>query len=88
MVLAYFTQEEWRKLRRHAADAHNLDDTYEAWRASIDRLATKLQAGDSQVVKYYVDVQELIEWCEEQGLPLDTRARSRFVAERAGDNQS
>jgi hypothetical protein len=29
-----------------------------------------------------VDVKELVRWCQEQGIPLNALARSRYVAEK------
>jgi len=80
-AIAWYSPEQWKLLKRQAVDAHLLDDTYEEWHKNASRLIARLKNDRIKFVKCFVEVSEVEEWCQEQGLPLDGTARSRFVAE-------
>jgi hypothetical protein len=83
MVLAWYSKEQWKLLKRRAVDAHLLDDSYDDWLEQMNRLVRQLNQKGNEFVKFFVDVAELELWCQEENVPLDAKARSRYVVEVA-----
>jgi hypothetical protein len=52
-----------------------LEDTYEEWLQVFKETIGKLKAQGIEPYKIDVDIQELIEFCEEKGLPNNGKAR-------------
>jgi len=82
-VLAWYSEEEWPRLKQVAADADALDDTYEDWRQNIQGLIRTLALNDLPYIKYHVSVDELEAWCRVEGRPNDSAARAEYVALKA-----
>ncbi len=86
-VLAWYSKEQWKLLKRRAADAHLLDETYDEWLEEMNRLLRRLKQEGNATVKCFVDIAEVELWCQNENLPLDAKARSRYVAELAHDKK-
>lgn len=82
-VLAWYSKEQWKLLKRRAADAHLLDETYDEWLEEMNRLLSRLKQEGNATVKCFVDIAEVELWCQNENLPLDAKARSRYVVEVA-----
>jgi hypothetical protein len=83
IVLAWYSEEQWNLLKRRAADAHLLDETYEEWLEEMNRLERRLKQEGNAMVKCFVDIGELEQWCQKENVPLDGKARSQYAAEVA-----
>jgi len=83
IVLCWYQPEEWEKLKRTAADADVLDDTYEDWLASANQAIQTLHAEGQQVRKINVKIEALAAWCETQGKANNLAARSQYAADAA-----
>jgi hypothetical protein len=81
VVLAWYQQSQWERLRDVSADAGDLPVTYAAWRLEADRLIG--QPGLS-VHRMDVDVEELICAANLAQGPVDRRFRTGFVRQKAG----
>lgn len=86
-VLAWYSKEQWKQLKRRAADAHLLDETYDEWLEEMNRLVRRLKQEGNAFVKCFVDIAEIELWCQEENVPLDAKARSRYVTEVARDKK-
>jgi hypothetical protein len=86
-VLAWYSKEQWKLLKRRAADAHLLDETYDEWLEEMTRLGRRLKREGKSIVKCFVDIVEIELWCQKENVPLDAKARSRYVAELAHDRK-
>jgi hypothetical protein len=82
-AVAWYSPEDWHRLREVAADPEALETTYEEWVATANSTLQELRKPGLSVEKVQVNVDELISWCEAQGLALDGRARARYAAEKA-----
>jgi hypothetical protein len=82
-VLAWYDRNQWERLKQVAADADQLDDTYEEWLANAKRFRGDLVLRGLQVVKIDIDVDELSTWCATHRMPNTSEARSQFAAEIA-----
>ena len=80
--IAWYKREEWPHLLEISADRDELEDTYEEWLHNAEtRLHGKAEAG-IYVMRVYINLDELQDWCIVQGRPLDGRARAVFTAEK------
>lgn len=80
--VAWYRREQWELLRAMAADADNLEKTYEEWLAVAEKTLRKLREQGLELHKVDVDVTELAAWCQAQGRPLDGGARAEFARSR------
>jgi len=79
---AWYRPEQWARLREVSEDVENLDDTYEAWMQTAERLLRDGIPADVTVEKIDIDVEEVLAWCNVRGLPMNAQSRSRYVSER------
>ena len=69
-----------------AKDRENLEDTWEEWNADIEKLITGLETRNIPYVRVLLDLKEIEEFCEEQGIPNDAKARSNLAIHKAEQN--
>ena len=82
---AWYRREQWERVRDIASDAGEFEDTYEEWLRVAEQKLTELAAAGLDVKKVDVDSEQLILWCNEQGLDMNAQARSRYAAEKLRD---
>ena len=80
VALAWYTEEEWEKLRATAADVNNLEETYDEWVTHARMALREAESAGLEVVKVVVRIDELIAWCTKKGLSADGQACARFAA--------
>jgi hypothetical protein len=78
---AWYQREQWDRLRELAADAHGLEEQYDAWLASAERTLAMVRSQGLKVERVVVDVEEIAAWCARAGRRFDGKARSEYVAE-------
>jgi hypothetical protein len=78
---AWYRPAQWQRVRDISSDADDLEDTYEEWLRLAERKLTEIKASGLRVEKVDVDSEQLILWCNEQGLEMNAQARSRYAAE-------
>ena len=79
--VAWYSSAQWQHLREVAADPERLENTYQEWLAVVDQAWKKIEASGIALVKVPIDVSELIEWCRDRSVPIDGRARAKYVVE-------
>jgi hypothetical protein len=82
---AWYRPEQWQRVRDISADADELEDSYEDWLRLAEGELKKLQSSDLRVEKVDIDSEQLILWCNEQGMEVNTQARSRYAAEKLSE---
>ena len=82
VAVAWYRAKQWQRLRSVSIDDDDLEDTYEQWLHDAEQKFAELSSLGLCAEKVEVDVERLIAWCNEHGLELDGRARSRYVAEK------
>ena len=82
MAIAWYTREEWDAVRREASDAEVFDANYDEWQANATRVLDQLREQGVPVQRIAVGAVELRTWCQQQGIPQNSKARSRYAAER------
>lgn len=60
-------------------DRESMHDSWHAWHKDIEKTKQDLVALGFEVVEVEVDLDELKEYCEQQGIKNDGTARSQFV---------
>jgi len=80
--LAWYRREQWDRLRQVSEDADQLEERYDEWLALATKTLANLQASGMRIVKVEVDVNELQAYCAAHGLPVNSKSRSSFVADK------
>jgi len=80
--VAWFKPEQWQALRNASVDRKKMEETHSEWLLNANRALKELRAQGMTVEPVEIDVKELVAWCQEQGLPLNSSARSRYAAEK------
>ncbi len=75
MAVAWYDELQYPKLLEVAVDRDGMHETYEAWREAESMLA-KLPY---EVVRVPVQVDALMAWCHELGIPNNGSARSEYA---------
>jgi hypothetical protein len=83
--IAWYRPEQWQRVRDISADADALQDSYEAWLQLAEGELKKLQSSGLRVEKVDIDSEQLILWCNEQGVEVSAQARARYAAEKLSE---
>ncbi len=88
--IAWYRPEQWARLREISKDKSNLELSHGEWLKSAEDLLIKLHAEGFNVVRFEVDVEELLKWCQDHKRPVTGRTRSQYVTEmlQAEDQQT
>jgi hypothetical protein len=85
-AIASYEPDQWGALLAIAADRQNLEDTWEEWNAGVEKLIAELHERGIPCVRVPLDVEEIKQFCEEQGIPNDGKARADLAARKAQQN--
>lgn len=80
--VAWYRSSQWQRLREVVEDVENLDESYEAWLQTAERMIREGIPSNLSIEKVDVDVEDLLAWCNVRGLAVNAKARSQYVAER------
>jgi len=78
--LAWYSREDWERLREIADDRDKLDDTYEDWQRQALTMIHDLEAVGRQIRKVPIDIEALFAWCRERKCRIDMVARAEYVS--------
>jgi len=87
-TMTWFQPEEWQKLKEIVDDPTTLDDSYEEWRKGAEQSIRKFRENGQIVQKIAVKIDNLLAWCNTQGLKPDGKARSQYAAHLAQQKAS
>jgi hypothetical protein len=82
-AIAWYREDQWDRLREISEDRDQLDDTYAEWVVKAERVMKHLAAQGVSIEKVEIDLEDLQRWCAAQGIPVDSRARASYAAEKA-----
>jgi len=82
-AIASYRQDQWEALLAIAADRAKLETTWEEWNADVEKLVAELKERGISCVRVLLDVEEIKQYCEEQGIPNDGKARAALAARKA-----
>jgi hypothetical protein len=72
--------------RASAADREKLEDTWEQWNAGVEKLIAQFEARGILYVRVPLNIEEIEQFCEEQGIPNDGEARVNLAIRKAEQN--
>lgn len=79
--LAWFDRKQWKRLTEAVEDRNELDKTYEQWEQSALDTVRMIERQGQKVEKVHVEVESLVSWCKEKGLPVNGKSREEYVAQ-------
>src|SRR5262249_13761368 len=85
-AIASYEPDQWEELLASAADREKLDDTWEKWNAGVEKLIAEFEAKSIPYVRVPLDILEIKQFCEEQGVANDCKARADLAARKAQQN--
>src|SRR5260370_34948649 len=80
--VAWYRPEQWERLREGSEAVENLEETYQAWLQTAERILRDGIPANVHVEKVDIDVEEVLAWCNAQGLAMNAEGRSRYVSEQ------
>jgi len=80
--IAWYEPEQWQRLREISEDREELEETHQEWVRDVMRAIKELERNGIQCVKVAVDIDQLLEWCQNQKIPVNGEARSRYVSDK------
>jgi len=80
--VAWYRPEQWERLREVSEDVENLEETYQAWLQTAERMIRDGIPANVHVEKVDIDVEEVLAWCNARGLAMNAEARSQYVSEQ------
>jgi hypothetical protein len=79
MGVSWYRPEHWDCLREIAEDKENVALSYEDSLVESEQKMHALAAQGIRPIKVEVDVEALLIWCTEQGLPVTPETRTKFM---------
>jgi hypothetical protein len=83
--VAWYTPEQWERLKLLADDSEALNDTHKDWLKNATGHVRWLKQQGFQVVKVPIDADEWVAWCQKNGKALDGAARSEFTSQKVSE---
>ena len=80
--VGWYRPEQWALLLSASVDRDELESTHAEWFASSESSLVTIRKTGINPIKIDIDVEEMIDWCKEKNIPLDSAARSHFIAEK------
>ena len=78
--IGFYRREQWQLLRETAIDAHLLEESYDDWIEVLDSAVTKITDQGLEPRLIEVDVDALLAYCKQHGIPNNAEARAKFIA--------
>lgn len=79
--LAWFDRKQWQRLAEIVEDRNELDETYEKWEQSARDAVRVIERQGQKVERVHVEVESLVSWCKEKGVPVNGKSRAEYVAQ-------
>lgn len=78
--IAWYRREPWTCLRDLASDRDKLEESYEDRLAGARRILVRMAVGGVRARRVDIGVGALARWCQAEGRPLDSAARTECAA--------
>lgn len=77
--LAYYKKQDWKRFTEIIDDRQSMHDTWKEWHKAFLKLKNNFISQGFEVVEIEVDLDELIQYCQLNGIKNDGSARAKFV---------
>lgn len=78
--VGWYRQEQWSLLREQSEDAEQLENTHFEWVINANESIKDIESTGHSIVKIDIDINELIEWCRKENLPVNGKSRAQFIS--------
>jgi hypothetical protein len=79
--LAWFDRKQWQRLTQAVEDRNELDATFEQWQQGASEAVRMIEQEGQKVEKVHVEVESLVSWCKDKGLPVNGKSRTDYVTQ-------
>lgn len=83
--IAWYTPEQFERLKEVADDPDAMDDTHNEWLINATNTMRRLKKEGHQVKKVPLDIDEWVAWCQQHDKPLTRASRSQYTSEKASE---
>jgi hypothetical protein len=80
--VAWYTEQEWAKVRAAAVDPELLEASYAQWAQMAEQSLAELRSGGVVVEKSYITADNLLAWCVAHNKPNNSASRAEFVSQQ------
>jgi hypothetical protein len=77
--LAWYRPEQWARLLEVSVDRDSLEKTYAEWIPIAEKTMFDLKRAGISPQKVFIDIEELIAWCQVKKRPVNAAARAEFA---------
>jgi hypothetical protein len=78
---AWFDRKQWKLLTEAVQNRNELEDTYEQWQLSALDAVRVIESRGQKIERVHVEVESLVSWCKEKGLPVNGESRAEYVTQ-------
>lgn len=82
LAFTWYRRDAYRRLREVVCDPETLPAEYKAWLADARRAFVKYKEMGFEPRRVYLDVDEMLAWCEERGREPDQKSREAYKESR------
>ena len=78
--LAWYTEEEWARVKRAAVDPSRFESTFAEWLTIAEETLARIREAGAQAETMLITADGLLAWCRTRQRPNDAAARASYVA--------
>ena len=83
--IAWYSEKDYYSLRDKFLDKEKLPEGYLEWLQSANSLFNKLETENINVVKVFLEPKKFVDWCIQNKMEMDSKARVRYANEGASN---
>ncbi len=83
--VCWYKREQGDRFRDMGSDPERIEDTDEEWIQGANKSISRLQSQGMKIRKISVNVEEMLAWCNERGVPLNAESRAEYAARLLAD---
>jgi hypothetical protein len=84
--VGWYKKDQWDLLKKSSVDRNDLENTYEQWLDNATEAIKNFSKSGYQIEKIDIDVQEMIEWCKNEGCTINGESRSKYISLKTKEN--
>lgn len=79
--LCWIKPEQWQRLLEVAEDKASLESSWKEWEAKSLEMIEVFATRNIFIQKIEIDVEELINWCQNKDKPINSSTRAEYITE-------
>ena len=81
-AIAWYKPDQWDLLKKLSVDSEKMEDTHQEWLHYAEAKLMEFREEGFDVNFIEVDIGELLSWCNERSLPINSKSRSEFASRK------